>query len=47
MADALGISKQAVSQWHEDEAIPELHELRVRYELLPGVFPPAEGRKTA
>jgi len=37
LAAALGISKQAVSQW-DSEFVPELYELRLRYEILPNVF---------
>jgi len=37
LAGALGISKAAVSQWPE-AAIPENHDLRIRYELKPEHF---------
>ena len=36
LAGALGISKAAVSQWPE-AAIPENHDLKIRYELHKGV----------
>ena len=35
LANALGISRQAISNWGLDEAIPEKHELKIRHELLP------------
>ena len=35
LAEALGISRQAVSKWSLNEAIPEKHELRIRHELVP------------
>lgn len=38
LAKALGISRSAVYQWPEDDPIPELQALRLRYELLPSVF---------
>ena len=37
LAEALGISRQAISNWATDEAIPEKHELKIRHELLPNV----------
>ena len=37
VASALGISRQAVSKWDLNEAIPEKHELRIRHELLPDI----------
>ena len=39
LAAALDISKQAISRWDEDKPIPELQEKKLRYEILPGVFP--------
>ena len=36
--EALGISKQAVSQWPDDKPIPEDKALRIRYELKPEAF---------
>jgi len=39
LAACLNISRQAVSQWPEDGAIPEVHELKLRYELRPGLWP--------
>ncbi len=35
LAEALGVSKSAVSQWPEGP-IPVKHDLRIRYELRPG-----------
>lgn len=35
MASALGITRSAVSQWKDEEPIPAVHELRIRYELRP------------
>ncbi len=40
LAEALGISKSAVSQW-PDGQIPDKHDLRIRYELKPEHFRPA------
>lgn len=37
LADALGMSKQAVSDWDEGP-IPEVHDLKLRYELKPEAF---------
>lgn len=37
LAQALGISKSAVSQW-PDGPIPELHALKLRYQLKPDQF---------
>ena len=37
LAKALGITKQAVSQW-KGEDVPTVYELRLRYEILPDVF---------
>jgi DNA-binding transcriptional regulator YdaS (Cro superfamily) len=52
LATALGISKSAVSQWSEGP-IPEIHDLKIRYELRPEHFrcpdapglPPTPARK--
>jgi ribosomal protein S12 methylthiotransferase accessory factor YcaO len=38
LARALGISKVAVSQWTDDQPIPQLQALRIRYELRPECF---------
>lgn len=41
LAEALGISKQAVTQWGDlGASIPIAQELKLRYEMLPGVFEP-------
>ena len=37
LADALGISIQAVGQWRDDR-IPEKQAMRIRYELKPELF---------
>lgn len=37
LAVALGLSKQAVSDWG-DGPIPEVHDLKLRYELKPEAF---------
>lgn len=34
LANHLGISRQAVSRWQMDEAIPEKHELKLRHQLI-------------
>jgi len=41
LAKALGISRTAVYLWPENDPIPELQALRLRYELCPDVFGPA------
>lgn len=38
MAEALGITRSAVSQWDDEDQIPPVHELRIRYELKPEAF---------
>lgn len=38
LAQLLGITTQAVSQWKDDEPIPRVQYLRLRYELLPDAF---------
>lgn len=38
LAEALGISRSAVSQWDDEAHIPEVHELRIRYVLRPEHF---------
>ena len=38
LANALGISPQAVSLWKEDAPIPQGHALRLKYELNPEAF---------
>jgi len=48
LAKALGISRTAVYLWPENDPIPELQALRLRYELCPDVFgekPVAKPRK--
>lgn len=38
LAEALGLSKQAVSDWADGAPIPKEHDLRLRYELKPEAF---------
>ena len=38
LADALGISRTAVSMWADDKPIPREHALALRYELKPDLF---------
>lgn len=38
LARALGIERQAVSQWKDGEPIPEKQALRIRYQLRPECF---------
>lgn len=38
LADALGISRTAVTMWPDDKPIPERHALKLRFELRPDVF---------
>ncbi|HCX10009.1 MAG TPA: hypothetical protein DHU81_06590 [Hyphomonas sp.] len=48
LARALGISKAAVGQWPNGE-LPELHAIRIKYEILPEAFgnaPKQSGRKS-
>ncbi|GLQ96441.1 hypothetical protein GCM10007863_08590 [Dyella mobilis] len=42
LADALGISRTAVTMWPGEEPIPEVHELKLRYELKPQIFGPRD-----
>lgn len=46
IADLLGITKQAVNNWPMDDPIPELQEMRLRYELASDVFPPTPSSST-
>lgn len=43
LADALGISRTAVTMWPNDRPIPKEHALRLRYELKPELFGAGEG----
>lgn len=38
LAEALGVTKGAVSQWKDGEPIPENHALKLRYEIAPEAF---------
>jgi len=38
LANALGITKGAVSQWEEGKPIPDEQALRLRYEIAPEKF---------
>jgi len=38
LADALKISRTAVTMWSDDRPIPNEHALRLRYELRPDLF---------
>ena len=40
VARAFSLSRQAIGGWGLDDPIPELYELRLRYELMPEVFGP-------
>ncbi len=40
LARALGIGRAAVNKW-PDGPIPEVHDLKLRYEILPQMFPSA------
>jgi len=35
LANALGVSRQAVGQWENNKPIPSVHALRIYYELKP------------
>lgn len=35
LARALGVSRQAISNWDEDKPIPGFRELQLKYEILP------------
>lgn len=37
LANALGISRQAVHRWPDDGPIPELQELKLRHEIIPSI----------
>lgn len=50
LADALGISRTAVTMWPADKPIPNEHRMRLQYELKPDVFgelQPATDRKAS
>ena len=38
IADCLGVTKQLVSQWPLNDPIPNVHQLRLKYELKPELF---------
>lgn len=47
LAHALGITRSAVSQWKSGKNIPREHELRIRYELRPDLWPDQSHREAA
>lgn len=47
LARALGISKQAVSRWPEDSPIPEVQQMKLKYEILPKKQKETESQKGA
>ena len=48
LADALGISRTAVTMWPDNKPIPAAHALRLRYELKPDIFgAPAPKKRSA
>lgn len=47
LAKALGISRAAVYLWPENDPIPELQALRLRYELKPETFGASAGQPPA
>jgi len=44
LAEALGISRAAIYLWPEDDPIPELQALKLKYELRPDVFGSPTGK---
>lgn len=46
-AEALDITRQAIAMWPNDKPIPEIHALRLRYEIAPKVFGPKPKRRKA
>lgn len=43
---ALGLkSRHAIYMWSDDEPIPEVHDLKIRYELRPDLFAPKSPSK--
>lgn len=42
LARALGIYRQAVSQWRDGHPIPQVQAMKIRYQLKPEQFGPAE-----
>jgi DNA-binding XRE family transcriptional regulator len=38
LAEALGITRQAIDFWPEGKPIPEVHALKIRYVLRPELF---------
>lgn len=47
LAALFGISQAAVSQWPEEQQIPRMRWMQLRYELRPDVFGEAPGRSEA
>ena len=38
LAKALGITRQAIENWPDDQPIPEKQALKIRYQLRPELF---------
>jgi len=38
LADALGITRQAIYYWPDNSEIPEGYDMKIRYELRPELF---------
>jgi hypothetical protein len=47
LSKALGISRTAVYLWPENDPIPELQAMRLRYEIKPDLFGPKATKKKA
>jgi hypothetical protein len=47
LAEALGITRSAVSYWSDTKPIPEVHALKIRYVLKPEKFGAAPKKAAA